>query len=550
MKRKQLVSLGLAATLTVSALTACGGSAEETKAPAEKATTATTAAAQAGTDAASQPAEAESKGIEFPLKETMTFTGMTGLFNDQYLLSDNIAWKETQEKNNIKFNLIYELPGGEAKEKSKLIMAGGDYPDFVYKAKFLGDEMVNKSGMDGVLIPLEDLIREYAPNIKRLYDERNAWVEMAAADGHIYSLPVMKEPEMYGVSNGIWMINQKWMDNLGLEMPTNMDELYQVLKAFKEQDANGNGDPNDEIPMTGHTGSVAITYALLGYIGDGVQYVGEYVSVIDGQLVFYPYTDGYKEYLSDLRQMYAEGLIDVNALTQTLDQEHALFQSGDVVGMGFAVSPTYFREENHADYAALMPFVPENFPLSTGINPSAFVITDKCENPEVLIAWIDQFYSEEGWKLGLLGIEGETYKNNDDGTFTRTVDKEKYPNKGAYALDGRFAVPLWWHPDYYFKDANITAKPSDAFTADKYRDDGVYGQGTMLLTLKYTEEENEQVSSLTADIWGYIENYAAQAICGEVDIESSWDDFQKTLKSMGADDLLAIQQAAYARNQQ
>ena len=68
-------------------------------------------------------------------------------------------------------------------------------------------------------------------------------------DGHIYTLPGKKPLRPKGCDTPF--INKAWLDRLGLEMPTTVDEWYEVLKAFKEQDANGNGDPNDEIPLTG-----------------------------------------------------------------------------------------------------------------------------------------------------------------------------------------------------------------------------------------------------------------------------------------------------------
>lgn len=43
-------------------------------------------------------------------------------------------------------------------------------------------------------------------------------------------------------------INTKWLENLGLEMPTTLEEPHSVLVAFKEQDANGNGDPTTKSP--------------------------------------------------------------------------------------------------------------------------------------------------------------------------------------------------------------------------------------------------------------------------------------------------------------
>ena len=67
-------------------------------------------------------------------------------------------------------------------------------------------------------------------------------------DGTIYTLPQVNSGAELRVARKLF-INKKWLENVNMEVPTTTEELYQLLKAFKEQDANGNGDPNDEIPL-------------------------------------------------------------------------------------------------------------------------------------------------------------------------------------------------------------------------------------------------------------------------------------------------------------
>ena len=88
------------------------------------------------------------------------------------------------------------------------------------------------------------------------------------------------------------IINKKWLDNLGLEEPKNLDELYNVLKAFKEQDANGNGDTDDEIPFTAT--DVVKPDLLLPYFDINYDY-GTKLAVIDDQLTYVPTSDVLQE---------------------------------------------------------------------------------------------------------------------------------------------------------------------------------------------------------------------------------------------------------------
>ncbi len=133
------------------------------------------------------------------------------------------------------------------KQKS-LLLASGDLPDVFFGDNALKDNDI-ATNLD-MFIPLEDYVEKYCPNIKAAWEARAHYASDGyQSDGHIYGLPGKKPLRPKGCDTPF--INKAWLDRLGLEMPTTVDEWYEVLKAFWEQDANGNGDPNDEIPLTG-----------------------------------------------------------------------------------------------------------------------------------------------------------------------------------------------------------------------------------------------------------------------------------------------------------
>ena len=85
---------------------------------------------------------------------------------------------------------------------------------------------------------------------KQAFEEIDGLKEyITTPDGNIYSLPNIDGSLHVQYNMKLW-INTQWLDNLGLDMPTTTEEFYEVMKAFKEKDANGNGDPNDEIPLS------------------------------------------------------------------------------------------------------------------------------------------------------------------------------------------------------------------------------------------------------------------------------------------------------------
>ena len=106
-------------------------------------------------------------------------------------------------------------------------------------------------GAQGYILPLNEYLDNssvgYAAAFEKLPGLRDY---ITTPDGNIYSLPNVDGSLHVQYNMKLW-INTTWLENLGLEMPTTTEEFYDVLKAFKEQDANGNGDPDDEIPLSG-----------------------------------------------------------------------------------------------------------------------------------------------------------------------------------------------------------------------------------------------------------------------------------------------------------
>ena len=125
---------------------------------------------------------------------------------------------------------------------------------------------------------------------------------------------------------GIPYINTQWLERLGLEMPTTMEELKAVLIAFRDQDANGNGDPNDEIPFDFCDSfnktqliNCAASWGLPLYNGGSVFYdfddAGNVVGAIN--------TDAYRSFLEFFYELGQEKR-STRGLSQSYDQSPQL----------------------------------------------------------------------------------------------------------------------------------------------------------------------------------------------------------------------------------
>lgn len=543
MKIKKVTAFFLAAAMAMSVMTGCGsngGSASENDSKSSESKPAEESKEEKEeSDAGAESAggeEASGGSITFPLAETMEFTSFSGM-NQSYTLPDTLAMQEAMSRANI--NITFDsVLSADLTEKRNLMLASGEYPDMLFKSGIgMGD--LTKYGGQGILIPLEDLIHEYMPNLTAKLDEIDGWQYLTSPDGHIYSIP---EISARGEINLFWL-NKKWLDNLSLEEPKSMDDLYEVLKAFKEQDANGNGDPDDEIPFSLTQGDYL---GLLKYSGFSYD-EGSMCAVIDGKLTYVPTTDYFREYVAYLAKLYQEGLLEQTSFTQGGEQQQATGQSGDVYGSFWTMGAFLtVGRDNDDDYVVMTPFHEDTYPIITGIKVGTMAITDACEHPEVLMAWADYLYSEEGGILAWMGVEGKTYQVADNGKWEWMLGGEYGDDiatvRSSATIQGAQNHPSI-QPDFWFEMSPEVDADEVYLNNERQR---IAGLGKVPLPMMaYTEEDNAQIATFRADIDGYINQFIAQVCTGEVDLESGWDTYLETMEAMGASALAELHEKTY-----
>ena len=534
MKKKALAAL-LAAMTAASLLAGCGGSKDAAETAATDETQMASSESASGAEGAAETAEE----ITFPLAETKNYS-MLCVINGDTPMDQVDAFQHLNEQSNITFE-VNSVPAEDAKEKEGLILSAGDYPDvFIYSSLSKND--IDKYGEQGVFVPLEDYIRQYAPNLTALLDERGLWPYITAPDGHVYEMPAINTGAELQSGFHVWL-NHNWLENLGLEEPKSLDELHEVLTAFKEQDANGNGDATDEIALSVPDGMEYIKQFLpyFGYCIDTTTWLAQK----DGQLVYIPTDEGYKEFLRYFADLYKEGILDPASFTQNYDQLAAKGSAGDVLGcFGALASFQFAGREQDEFYQTLTPFEGQAYPQLTGIFHGSMMITDTCEDPETLVAWADQLYTQEGGILYWLGVKDRAYIENEDGTWSWNVggpigdDIATVREKGTLKQQSAFPGI---QPDYWF--TGIT-DPDEAYLIEQRSKMLEYGQLT-LPAMAYTSEETETIASLKADLDSYINQYGAQVITGAMDLDESWEDYVATMNTMGAEELYSIYKGAY-----
>jgi putative aldouronate transport system substrate-binding protein len=462
--------------------------------------------------------------------------------------NDIMIWNKYADMTNIDVTFD-QIQSESLDEKRNLMLASGNLPDAFYAADIPPMDIL-KYGKQGTLIELNDLIDNYAPNLKQIF-KKYPDVEKALTfpDGKIYSLPGFYSPEFLSliVSSRPW-INQEWLEALDMEMPETTADFYNYLKAVKEEAPGGNEDaiPYGAMDLDGLIGWLRGSY---GVGTKGRAYIDEDPET--KQVRFYPITDRYKEMLEYVHKLYDEGLIEQNIFS--IDQNQYLANAGE----GKYGSTVYWSPEDlfgkagkafvggtalegpHGD----KEFAKINYPA---YNIGKFAITNQNEHPEATMRWIDYFYGDEGSKLAFMGIEGETYEVNEDGEYVY-MDHIRH-SEDDLTLDQEVAKYLTWvggipailKEDYFQGSEKTPSSMEAAETLEPYIIDEIWPAFT------YTEEENKKLSALATDIEKYVDEMRDKFISGDVPF-SEWDKYVKTIENMKLDDYLDIQNAALER---
>ncbi len=467
-------------------------------------------------------------------EDKIVYTGFASQRGDNHTYEETLAFLNTLDKAGIAFDIDH-VPGSMIEEKRNMLLNGGEYPDFF----FASDVDVEWYGaQEGILLPLEDLIREYAPNMTAYIDSINAWDYLDCSDGHVYGIPSVSE--IYARDEVLW-INKVWLENLDLEMPQSLEELHDVLTAFKEMDANGNGDTEDEIPLLS---TDAGFIQIFNYYEWKFNYEFRLVVREDGNVDFFPLTQEFYDMTAYLTELYQEGLINEDCFTLSGDSGAALAQTSDTVGMFFSRYGTdVVGSEKIFDYCVVEPWC-NSVEVSNGISRNTFVITNACENPEALISWLDYFYTEEGSLLLTLGVQGETYDIDENGNWYYLENENQTVDyiKGVLTSDG--GIPTYRTDFYLYHDAG--SDPVQAYS-NQQRAIASKHAGLSMLELNFTDDELQTGLPIMIDVNTYFPQYMANVMTGQMDLDDSWEEFQATLLNMNAPVLEDILQACYDR---
>ena len=572
-KRKQILSTLLVAAMVSSMLAGCGQTGEKPVEKSESQSSAVGSAESKQPESSAEESKAEEPESTRISEETITLT-VAGVSLTDW--NETIQFQEYEKRLGIKLDAtVY----GQEQWDSKLtlMLAADEMPDLIANAGMTLQGVIEYGG-EGYFLDFSEYL-DIMPNLSRILEEYPDYASsIICPDGGIYAFPSLN---LTCGSNRIQSVylNKKWMDNLGLKEPETLDELYDVLLAFKEKDADGDGDTEDEVAFgwtpQWFTCESPILWAH-GIYGNYVVY--NLMANESGEVVLGDTTDNYKDFLKYMKKLYDAGIMTEDAFVIGVEDRRA--QWNDLhVGMLGTSGNVPGAVEDRAQWIAVPGYtseyvsdrvIVENSQIGTKYILAANSAT---EYPEEIAKFVDYLFSEEGAISASNGYEGVSF-DYIDFFGTDSIDHKNYAFKSGYdesnwgmyrqekvvAVNG-FNVCL------VGKGSAVSVYdkyPGDALTADPEFYQALLEQiGTGVLrevayrnadevisvypTVYYTEDETTERETILADVHNYLRSAKAQFITGELDIDKDWNAHLDTLKKMGLDRLLEIEQTAYTR---
>lgn len=534
--KKRIVSVLLCAVIATSIFAGCGNRSDNQSSKKSDAASETPDEDTSDNDASDEEAFNEKVS-----DEPITVRMMTNLNTEECILENNASWNKLIEGSGINFEYKYTT-ASTLQEELALSLNSGDYEDVYWRMGFTDAQMMDY-GDQGVFLDLKDLILEYAPNLTKLLDENDYWSYIEDVDGHVWSLPVINNPSL-GLTNDVVFLNQKYLENLDAEEPKSMDELEALLKRFKEEDANGDGDASDEIPFSipdwGQMQQALVPYLVNQYDCSTRTAINE-----NGDVYYVPMSEDWKEMLEYLSRWYAEGLINQDfGEIKWADWNSAGRDSDDIGSFARIHAWAYIGADKTMDYIAMKPFEEGTFGTRVPIEIGGLCISDACEDPGRVISLFDYLYSEEGSMLYSVGVEGVTYEFDEDGQLVSLTDG--YED----ILDMCYHQTLWGNKygvGLENDEWNTSTMGEERLHNSSERAALIAMGAEPRAKMKFSSEDGDTINSLVTELNSYVGTYTTEVIRGVKDLDSTWDEYVATLKDMGGETLETMYNDAYAQ---
>ena len=461
-------------------------------------------------------------------------------------MQDNLSYATMEEISGVHMEFT-NVSKDSAATAVSLLVASGDYPNIWNGfAGYYGQGI--DTAIDAEIIYDLAQYKDLMPNYFSIVDGNEQYAKETYTDDGAMGLAYCLNSKQV-IESGLVM-RQDWLEELGMEAPVTYEDFEEVLKAM--YDAYGGtlwlSYLGDDITKSFSAG-FGITAFNLGS--------ETYFQQVDGQVQFCPLEEGYLEYVTLMNQWYQDGLLypDFVSGTSTTTCDPSLMANGTI---SMVSCPAGFIEqfyavagdENFELVASARPVKQEGDVIHQGSTVAmtstngfsiATSISDDDPNFEILLKWLDYWYTQEGSDLANYGVEGVSYNRNEDGTVEFTELMTNNPDGLAFNLCmNRYVLFV----GSFVNDNTRTAvnyNDKQAESVEIWTESAGDGAYVYPVAISMTAEESEEFSSAYSDIATYVESQTLGFITGSVPL-SEYDSFCDTIESMGIDDLTEIYQ--------
>jgi putative aldouronate transport system substrate-binding protein len=490
----------------------------------------------------------------YPIVDQKVSYTAWGAFDNQSDPNSTRIMQELESKTNVHIEWTV-LSNAALTERKNLMWASGEYPDMLTNGSVNSGDVIRYGAGEGILQEIQDLIPQYMPNLMKAVETEypNLIADITLQNGKIYSLPRISP--FYQTGAGIY-INKTWLDKLNLKIPVTTDDLIHVLRAFRDNDVNGNGDKNDEIPFS--WANVRWDYSLSHFMGifgkacSGDNWIGNVTDLLieNGKVVMPVLSNEFKDGITYLNQLYREKLIDPEVFTQDEAAFNAKGKNKDqLYGCILSWRIGMIVGDDKADqYVLVPPLKYKNITPEWGrfvgvqYEPAAAAFTNKAKNIEILLRYFDYLcdpYMGEQIRRGMVG-EFMKFENN---TFIMNPTPQGYATSTEWQRAKAVQFLPFISSSRY--QSGFQTTPSVAQMLAKDAAYKAYQKQTLYPYVWLTGEQNDLLSPIKSDMKTYINQMIASWISGEQDINATWNTYLGQLDKLGLKTYLDTYQKIY-----
>lgn len=497
---------------------------------------------------------------------------------DQSDVIDGYTWQYLSDLLDIEFDITEVTISGTAIEDYKQIaFLSSDIPDIFLRMNFSTSDIVNYGIEEGVIMSLSPYIEDGSmPNLAALIEQHGDPLlsKIQAYDGNIYSLGCIKEQTPadgpYTGALSHYNLKQTWLDELGLETPTTVDEFLDMLRAFKAAypDSTPFGGTSED---SSGFAILMTAYGALPNPVDGMQQLTDPVVIGDRASFFYAEEELYTAFVETYHTMYEEGLISPDFFTMDSTTFKAQIANHEIGVFGNDAISVY-DVDNYMDWWYGVPMTSEYnddqiWTESQGYyNMGLAVVSSSCENPDVAVEFLDALYDPEialrtsqgpyvndEEKYGLEGwdfIDGtRVYYDVENGSANSEMDYQTTVVRGLM-------YQLGYYPNNLATSASIVgaeyeeAMPDAEVLSTRMRAAAMenmveYYEDGYPTVVYFDEATTQTVTDLKSVIEDYVENQFAMFVTGVRPIEELSDYFEE-LDAMGYQEYASVYIDYYA----